>query len=129
LTSSPPEKFAKLLLSWSPSAENATEPAHLKLTLTHEEIAEMIGTTRETVSRLFADFKKKQLLQLKGFHIDHPQLACPGENRKLLSVRFAARRSARTDRQPFRLGLCQLREFDARPTTDQSISQAAVRSG
>jgi CRP/FNR family transcriptional regulator len=36
------------------------------LTLTHEEIAEMIGTTRETVSRLFSDFKKKQLVQLKG---------------------------------------------------------------
>jgi CRP/FNR family cyclic AMP-dependent transcriptional regulator len=66
LTSSPSEKFAKLLLSWSPTAENATESAHLKLTLTHEEIAEMIGTTRETVSRLFSDFKKKQLLQLKG---------------------------------------------------------------
>jgi CRP-like cAMP-binding protein len=28
--------------------------------------AEMIGTTRETVSRLFSEFKKKQLLQLKG---------------------------------------------------------------
>jgi CRP/FNR family transcriptional regulator, cyclic AMP receptor protein len=66
LTSSPSEKFARLLLSWSPKAENATEPVHLKLTLTHEEIAEMIGTTRETVSRLFSDFKKKQLLQLKG---------------------------------------------------------------
>src|SRR6202047_2418222 len=66
LTSSPSEKFAKLLLSWSPKAGSASEPAHLKLTLTHEEIAEMIGTTRETVSRLFADFKKKQLLQLKG---------------------------------------------------------------
>src|ERR1035438_2444593 len=66
LTSSPSEKFAKLLLSWSPDAENTTESAHLKLTLTHEEIAEMIGTTRETVSRLFSDFKKKQLLQLKG---------------------------------------------------------------
>jgi CRP/FNR family transcriptional regulator len=66
LTSSPSEKFAKLLLSWSPKAGSANEPAHLKLTLTHEEIAEMIGTTRETVSRLFADFKKKQLLQLKG---------------------------------------------------------------
>jgi CRP-like cAMP-binding protein len=26
----------------------------------------MIGTTRETVSRLFSEFKKKQLLQLKG---------------------------------------------------------------
>jgi hypothetical protein len=38
----------------------------VKLTLTHEEIAEIIGTTRETVSRLFSEFKKKQLLQLKG---------------------------------------------------------------
>jgi len=26
----------------------------------------MIGTTRETVSRLFSDFKKKQLVQIKG---------------------------------------------------------------
>jgi CRP/FNR family transcriptional regulator, cyclic AMP receptor protein len=66
LTSSPSEKFAKLLLSWSPNAGNPNEPAHLKLTLTHEEIGEMIGTTRETVSRLFSDFKKRELLQLKG---------------------------------------------------------------
>jgi CRP/FNR family transcriptional regulator len=36
------------------------------MTLTHEEIAEMIGTTRETVSRLFSEFKKKQWLQVKG---------------------------------------------------------------
>jgi CRP/FNR family transcriptional regulator len=36
------------------------------MSLTHEEIAEIIGTTRETVSRLFSEFKKKQLLQLKG---------------------------------------------------------------
>ena len=26
----------------------------------------MIGTTRETVSRLFADFRKKQFIQSKG---------------------------------------------------------------
>jgi CRP/FNR family transcriptional regulator len=36
------------------------------MTLTHEEIAEIIGTTRETVSRLFSEFKKKQLMVLKG---------------------------------------------------------------
>lgn len=66
LTSSPSEKFAKLLLSWSAKGGDANEAATLKLTLTHEEIAEMIGTTRETVSRLFSDFKKKKLLQLKG---------------------------------------------------------------
>jgi len=26
----------------------------------------MIGTSRETVSRLFSEFKRKQLLQMKG---------------------------------------------------------------
>ena len=66
LAGSPAEKFAKLLLSWSAAPRSANGPAQLKLTLTHEEIGEMIGTTRETVSRLFSDFKKKQLLQLKG---------------------------------------------------------------
>ncbi len=62
LTTSPSEKFAKLLLSWT----NAASPPQMKMTLTHEEIAEMIGTTRETVSRLFSEFKRKQLVQLKG---------------------------------------------------------------
>jgi CRP/FNR family cyclic AMP-dependent transcriptional regulator len=66
LASSPSEKLAKLLLSWSADAAKSADPSHIKLTLTHEEIAEMIGTTRETVSRLFSEFKKKQLLQLKG---------------------------------------------------------------
>jgi CRP/FNR family transcriptional regulator len=66
LTSSPSEKFAKVLLSWSPDKGNANEPVHVKMTLTHEEIAEMIGTTRETVSRLFSDFRRKQLLETKG---------------------------------------------------------------
>jgi len=65
LTSSPAERFAQLLLGWSNSAGNG-DPLQLKLTLTHEEIAEIIGTTRETVSRLFSQFKKKQLVQLKG---------------------------------------------------------------
>jgi CRP/FNR family transcriptional regulator len=66
LTSSPGEKFAKLLLSWYPEKEQANGQTQIKVTLTHEEIAEMIGTTRETVSRLFSEFKKKQLLQVKG---------------------------------------------------------------
>jgi CRP/FNR family transcriptional regulator len=71
LSSSPAEKFAKLLLSWASESKpfdlkNEGASAHLKLTLTHEEIGEMIGTTRETVSRLFSEFKKKQWLELKG---------------------------------------------------------------
>ena len=38
----------------------------LKLALTHEEIAQMIGTSRETVTRLFADLKRRQIVQAKG---------------------------------------------------------------
>src|ERR1700687_401513 len=36
LSSSPAEKFAKLLLSWSPNWGNANEPVHVRMTLTHE---------------------------------------------------------------------------------------------
>jgi CRP/FNR family transcriptional regulator len=66
LAASPSEKFAKLLLAWSSKSTSDDGSAQVKLTLTHEEVAEMIGTTRETVSRLFSEFKKKQLMQLKG---------------------------------------------------------------
>jgi CRP/FNR family transcriptional regulator len=66
LAVSPSEKFAKLLLSWSTTVPQNDGTSQLKLTLTHEEIGELIGTTRETVSRLFSEFKKKQLVQLKG---------------------------------------------------------------
>lgn len=66
LAASPSEKFAKLLLSWSTKTSTDDGSSQVKLTLTHEEIAEIIGTTRETVSRLFSEFKKKQLMQAKG---------------------------------------------------------------
>jgi CRP/FNR family transcriptional regulator, cyclic AMP receptor protein len=66
LTNSPAERFAKLLLSWVPDSQDAGNDSQVSLILTREEIAEMIGSTRETVSRLFSEFKRKQLLQLKG---------------------------------------------------------------
>ncbi len=66
LTSSPSEKFAKLLLSWWTKAAQNDRATQVKLTLHHGEIAEILDTTRETVSRLFSKFKRKQLLHLKG---------------------------------------------------------------
>ena len=60
------EKLARFLLDWCASHGNGKEETSAKLTLTHEEIAQMIGASRETVTRLFTDFKKKQLLQVKG---------------------------------------------------------------
>ena len=69
LTSSPAEKLARLLLSWCAGKTRVQDPGQIKVTFTHEEIAEMIGTTRETVSRLFSDFKKRKLLQVTGSNL------------------------------------------------------------
>ncbi|HEX4920109.1 MAG TPA: Crp/Fnr family transcriptional regulator, partial [Candidatus Bathyarchaeia archaeon] len=66
LTRSPSEKFAKLLLSWWNTTEPDSQAAKVNLTMHHEEIAEILDTIRETVSRLFAKFEKKRLLQFKG---------------------------------------------------------------
>ncbi len=67
LSHSAAEKLAKLLLEWTNKNGEAskTEP-RVKLALTHEEIAQMIGTSRETVTRLMTEFRKKQLVQRKG---------------------------------------------------------------
>jgi CRP/FNR family cyclic AMP-dependent transcriptional regulator len=67
LAHSAAEKLAKLLLEWdSKEGEPGKQKPRVKLTLTHEEIAEMIGTSRETVTRLFTELRKRQIVHLKG---------------------------------------------------------------
>jgi len=66
LSHSVAEKLARFLLDLVKEHNKDERNIMVKLTLTHEEIAEMIGTSRETVTRLFSDFKKKKLLQVKG---------------------------------------------------------------
>lgn len=58
-------KLAKLLLSWTPAQSNGHE-IRIRAGLTHEEMAQMIGSSRETVTRLMTDLKKKQLIRLDG---------------------------------------------------------------
>jgi CRP/FNR family transcriptional regulator, cyclic AMP receptor protein len=60
------EKLARFLLDLSAGHDQGKGEVKVTLTLTHEEIAQMIGASRETVTRLFGDFKKKQFLQVKG---------------------------------------------------------------
>jgi CRP/FNR family transcriptional regulator, cyclic AMP receptor protein len=66
LSASAPEKLARLLLDWSADAKDAKHGMPSKLPLTHEEIAEFIGSTRETVTRTFSEFKSRQLVTLQG---------------------------------------------------------------
>jgi CRP/FNR family transcriptional regulator, cyclic AMP receptor protein len=67
LAQSTGEKLGKLLLDWCAlHGEKTPKGVRLKVLLTHEEIAQMIGTTRETVTRLLSDFKRKKILEVKG---------------------------------------------------------------
>jgi CRP/FNR family transcriptional regulator, cyclic AMP receptor protein len=58
------EKLAKFLLSQDAEGTN-----RLTLTLTHQEIAEALGTSRETVSRMFKEFKRTNLIAVHGASI------------------------------------------------------------
>jgi CRP-like cAMP-binding protein len=53
------ERLAKLLLSWPAETMQGDGSTQVKLTLTQEEIAETIGTTREVVSHLISEFRQK----------------------------------------------------------------------
>ena len=66
LSDSASEKLARLMVGWLDQNTAAKNPSQMKLALTHEEIGQMIGTSRETVSRLFAGFKKQRLIQQSG---------------------------------------------------------------
>jgi CRP/FNR family transcriptional regulator, cyclic AMP receptor protein len=66
LSASAPEKLARLLLNWSIDPKTSKHGAPVKLPLTHEEIAEFIGTTRETVTRTLSEFKNLRLVALEG---------------------------------------------------------------
>lgn len=60
------EKLGRLLLDWCSRGEQTPKGTRIKVLLTHEEIAQMIGTTRETVTRLLSDFKRKKIIDVKG---------------------------------------------------------------
>jgi CRP/FNR family transcriptional regulator len=61
-------KLAKLLLSWTTGRdkENGACEIRIRSSLTHEEMAQMIGSSRETVTRLLSELKKKELIRLEG---------------------------------------------------------------
>jgi len=66
LSHSVSEKLARLLLEWATGGEETKEGIRIKVALTHEEIAQLIGTSRETVTRVLGEFREKRLAQLRG---------------------------------------------------------------
>jgi CRP/FNR family transcriptional regulator, cyclic AMP receptor protein len=70
LSNSVPEKIAKLVLRWAETPLNSPrkgpQEIPIRVTLTQEEIAQFVGTSRETVSRVLSDFRRKGWLRVKG---------------------------------------------------------------
>jgi CRP/FNR family transcriptional regulator, cyclic AMP receptor protein len=60
------EKLARLLLHWASDGRAENGSIRLKVAMTHEEMAQLIGTSRETVTRTLSDFKKRRLLEING---------------------------------------------------------------
>jgi len=66
----------QLLLGWSAQRGG--------LVLTHEEIGEMIGTTRKTVTRPFFRLQDEAIHPVNRFPLGDPQQVCAGTNDRQL---------------------------------------------
>jgi len=73
LSATAPEKLARLLLDWSDSGQT-TECGgrRFRFSMTHEEIGEFIGASRETVTRTLSNFRHRRLVDFKGSMITIP---------------------------------------------------------
>jgi CRP/FNR family transcriptional regulator len=73
LSSSAPEKLARLLLEWSDSGQTTMEcGSKVRFSMTHEEIGQFIGASRETVTRTLSTFKTHRLVAFQGSMLTIP---------------------------------------------------------
>jgi CRP/FNR family transcriptional regulator len=73
LSTSVPERLAKLLLVWGDEPGQKPERAsRCRLSLTHEQIGEFIGASRETVTRTLSIFKNQHLVAQHGCTLTIP---------------------------------------------------------
>jgi CRP/FNR family transcriptional regulator len=72
LSASAPEKLARLLLDFSRNGQSTETGTRFRFSLTHEEIGEFIGTSRETVTRTLSVFKTRRLVAFNGSTLTIP---------------------------------------------------------
>jgi CRP/FNR family transcriptional regulator, cyclic AMP receptor protein len=63
-------RLAKLLLEWSNLNSGSSHTAQLNRRFTHEEIAQMICSSRETVTRLLATLSRQQVIRITSESIE-----------------------------------------------------------
>jgi len=66
VVTSAPERIARLMLDWSHDESGMATSHGIKVALTHDEIGQIIGMSRETVTRTLANFRKQRIAELHG---------------------------------------------------------------
>ncbi|MDE3200064.1 MAG: Crp/Fnr family transcriptional regulator [Acidobacteriota bacterium] len=66
LSGSAAGRLARLLLDWGKNASAGKAEMRFTMALTHEELANMAGTSRETVTRLLNQFRRDEWITIKG---------------------------------------------------------------
>jgi CRP/FNR family transcriptional regulator, cyclic AMP receptor protein len=64
--SSSSQRIARLILEWSQDDSDRATAHGIKVALTHDEIGQIIGMSRETVTRTLASFRKQGIAELHG---------------------------------------------------------------
>ncbi len=72
LAGTAPEKLARLLLEWSDTNPSSNDSGRVRFSMTHEEIGEFIGASRETVTRTLSTFKVRKLVSFQGSTLTIP---------------------------------------------------------
>jgi len=63
---SAPKRIARLMLDWSREGARMPSTCGIKVALTHDEIGQIIGMSRGTVTHTLADFRKQHIAVLHG---------------------------------------------------------------
>ena len=66
LSHSVSERFARFLLETAADGEAKNGAVHARLAMTHEEMSQLVGTSRETITRLLSEFRRNELAELRG---------------------------------------------------------------
>jgi CRP/FNR family cyclic AMP-dependent transcriptional regulator len=69
LSGSAAGRLAAVLLDWGRTASCGKPEMRFTMALTHEELANLVGSSRETVTRMLGRFKKEKLIQMRGASI------------------------------------------------------------
>jgi CRP/FNR family transcriptional regulator, cyclic AMP receptor protein len=66
LSGSAAGRLASVLLDWGKAASCGKPEMRFTMALTHEELANLVGSSRETVTRMLGRFKREKLIQMRG---------------------------------------------------------------